>query len=177
MLHLTKIFPKTVSVDIKGKKINCNTVILPDYFLPTIEQLCFRLNEVAGFVICKKQLHHDFICYIVEHIRITTKGGSGSVFPTKLVVMTLPHEYSAIEFHIHPKCLGASWQNKFSQGDYDTLSKRLQMDNSYKHILFTDNSILTFGNERPDLIISKSSKEATQVIMEQEKYWLGKENK
>lgn len=176
MLHLTKIFPKKVFVA-NTSKINCNTIILPDYFLPKIDQLCYNLNEVAGFVICKKQLHRDFICYIVEHLRLTTEGNTGSVYPSKIVLMTLPDEYSAIEFHVHPSCLGTAWENKFSHGDYDTLAKRINSDSSYKHILFTSSNILTFGIEKPDLIISKSSKEATEIIKQREQYWLLKQNK
>lgn len=177
MQNITKIFAKSIPTDIAGKKLTCNTIIMPEYFLPKINQMCSGRNEKAGFLLCSKQLSNDFICYIVEHIRIMEEGSPGSVYPSKMIKMSLPNEFSAIEFHVHPKALGEFWQNKFSNGDYATLAKRVSNDISYKHILFTDEHILTFGNEKPDLLISKISQEVLDIVIEKEKHWAKKENK
>lgn len=177
MMNLTKIFPNTIYAYVEGFKLTCNTIIMPEYFLPKIKQMCSGRNEKAGFLICSKQLSNDFICYIVEHVRVMEEGNPASVYPSKMIKMGLPNEFSAIEFHIHPKALGEFWQNKFSQGDYDTLSKRVSKDISYKHVLFTDTQILTFGNEKPDFLISKIQTGVLDIVIEKEKHWAQKENK
>lgn len=149
-----------------------NTILLPQYFEEQTLELCNGSNEKAGWLICRKYFSGDYILYVVEYIYVTDEGGSGHVYPTKKINTT--NEHSALEFHIHPRGLGNLWFDKFSNGDYETLVKRIAIEPFYKHVLFTPTYILTFAKEKPDFRIAKTSDEALVEIQEREQYWADK---
>lgn len=173
--YLTTIFNRQYLQDNRRVALVTNTIIIPEYFMDKTLQVCNGAFEQAGWLICSKVLVGDLIVYTVENMWVTDTGSAASVYPSK--TLNLPDTHSGIEFHSHPKALGSTWWNRFSAGDMNTLTKRMQQKVTYKHILFTPTHMLTFGRETPGIRLATINPILDVYIQEREAYWDGILNK
>ena len=174
MNHLVQTFDRSVLTSQPNHQLVNNVIILPDILLSQSLDMCISGNEKAGWLVCKKELVHnaDLISYIVEHIWISDEGDVGFVRPTK--TLSLPEEYTGIEFHVHPSTLLPEyWHSHFSEGDFQAFANRQEYEQEgplYKHVLFTPSHILTFGKELPGFIVSGTG-ELGEEVLERQRYW------
>jgi len=173
MTNLIKKFKREALLNAEVKKIECNTIVIPQTFWQETIDICNGENEKAGWLICKKAFAGDHILYLVECMYTSTEGNSGSVTPK--LRLTLSNDHTVIEFHVHPIGLGETWFDKFSdfgeRGDIATLNERLNIVPQYKHVLFTPTHLLTFGKEELDIRIAKTNEESESAVVESKSYW------
>lgn len=146
----------------KNKSKSTSAIVIPEWILEVILNLCNLDIEWCGYLVCRDN--------IVEFVFLTGSGETTSVVPDKKIVFNNSSCYTAIEFHTHPTKLGNYWTDKFSSGDTNTFNKRItQEGEQYNHILFTVNNILTWGKEiAPDIRIGFGQ---TDMVKEKFNEW------
>lgn len=126
-------------------------IIIPKFFYDNTVQMCQTRNETRGFMIGRQTGGK----IIIEAFLALNMGTSTSVFPdenrfkaARKLLMKHP-EIVAIDYHSHPQGTGETWFNQFSSGDFTAFANAINVNNDYKHVLFTPTHIGTFGLKKP----------------------------
>jgi hypothetical protein len=170
------VFDRKLFKNILKSPITHNTIILPDYFIRKINELCNKANETTGRLVCNKSFYGDYIVYTVEHIFVSAEGTPGSVYRGRDVRLGDTNSNTIIEFHTHTVSLHFWWHSRFSSGDIATFQRReTQEGRSYKHVLFTPTHFLTYGEETPEFrIVNNTNPEAIEIIRNKDLEWAEK---
>lgn len=144
----------------KYRRSEHNVIVLPKHFNTQLEIITHHTQEVLGVALAiEHESDTPFSTYIIEGILLLGMGSAYSVFPDekRLIIaneiLKFNPLYRAIEFHTHCKGTGEMWYDKFSSGDFNSFNNILSYNRYYKHILFTPTNILTFGEQRCDIVI------------------------
>lgn len=146
-------FTSFVTRDIASSTVSTHDIqiIIPNFFYENTVQMCQVRNETRGFMV-GRQTNGKII---IEAFLALNMGTSTNVFPdenrfkaARKLLMKHP-EIVAIDYHSHPVGTGEYWSDKFSSGDIAAFANAINVNNDYKHVLFTPTHIGTFGLKKP----------------------------
>lgn len=155
-------------------RASSSTIIFPREFVPQIEKLLEKQHETRGFMVARPHKGEKYTTYIVECVCILGEGDAYSVFPDRnkfeaasrlLLENTDVH---GIDFHTHVPSTGVTFYDRFSYGDFSAFETCIDRYKNYKHVLFTPEHTLTFGNEKPSIQIPKNEHSLNR---DNEKIW------
>lgn len=116
--------------------------------------------------------------YLVEYMQTLGYGDSVSVYPSEekrlaFIEMMKAHGQGmkTIEYHTHTTTTGASWFEKFSGGDFQTIHGVLKTNPDYIHTLFTPTHLLTLAGEETSVQLAKVSTESNNIVRNKAMKW------
>jgi hypothetical protein len=144
-----------------------HSIILPIELYVLVSNMIERAQETRGVMLYEKSIVNSKDFYIVRCVIEIGIGDYTSVYPDQSKMIAIndiirSHNMQWIDFHTHTLSTGQHWSNQFSTGDYKSISaimNRMTNWKKYMHVLFTPTSILTFGIDKPELVLPMSENE------------------
>jgi hypothetical protein len=165
ILPLTSLFSRKNIRDDSRLSIQKECIIIPEFFYESTVAMCEAQRETRGVFLVSKNQHLPEGWVIVEAMISIGYGSAGGVYPEdkkfeamNKLLSRYSNEIKGIDFHTHTVATGSSWYETFSDlnsanDDVQSLMNNINRNGTYKHVLFTPTSVLTFGKKKPIIVV------------------------